>query len=1018
MPDIYAETVRKLSDYVTSRLTGADNSCKRVFRDNNPSKFIIVGSLANVIEDAGVRRSSVQESSITLKFKMDNPRLLKVHVHYSIYVEDTMTEEEKATHPKLNKAWNRIDYRDVFELDPNGDKRKLSFDAKAIGNGYDAVASCSSERLDDTNQVTIRIQNDSSSKYPDRYLFNVWIKVEVSKEELTPYKYEYYYEKLKQSFEHEVRTINCTADFNDDKTVLITSPIPKFEQNKEKLKTSDKGFEFRFDQLASEQCLDYVEEYSFILEDYLNEYKLLDVKPEKREEFDQALESFELICNEYRVGLDLMKKDSIVLKAFQLMNRTFLESSEHSTWRMFQILFIIISIPKVIRDKGSGVCDVIHIPTGGGKTEAYLGITVFLMFYARLIGKVAGNIAIVKFPLRMLSIQQVERVATKVVFAERIRKEEKIGGYPFSTSFLVGDSEEFPNKTEKAIRAIRSAGEEVSGKILKTCPLCGGKLVLEVTEFDSILHTCKQCGEKHHLYYTDQEAYRYLSTLIISTVDKFSTISTQRRVKNIFGCELNICKNGHGVFPVGDKCEFCSKDALGNAHKVNMSLISQPKLIIQDELHLIRESLGSIDAHFEAFCEELQLSLTGTKPSRIAMTATITGCSEQIDQLYDQKSRVFPGPNPYSVLHSGVHNNPFFEMEYDGDKPKLHRLIVGLKPNGRDNQYATNLTIKYTRDFISDLINGNIEYDPVYEVDDKKLMSVAKYFTAILTYHNKKSDVFSTSHFMEPVLDDETAKSRVQKRLLTGDSNADEIREIIDSVGEFNIETGTLLHITSATSIVSHGVDLEKWNFMEFQGIPNNTAEYIQSRSRVGRKYVGLVFIWFFPNRVRDVSIFHNFYEYHKIIDHKVEPVSINKWTKLSLYETCTSIFMGSILNYLSAKYNTPIYTRAQFDAFFRTGDPTHKDEIIDFMQKVYHTDSDRDGAEFMRDNIPSLVEERINALFDVSPDIEKYFFPNVLKQYPNKYFGVQTGMRGIQKQITLSPDQASDEFIRRMNDE
>lgn len=1017
MPDIYSETVRKLSDYVTSRLTGADDSCKRVFRDNNPSKFIIVGSLANVIGDAGVRRSSVQESSITLKFKTDDLRPFKVSVHYSIYVEDTMTEEEKVTHQKLNKVWNRQDYIDVFELNPSGDKRNLSFDAKAIDDDYNAVASCFSERLDGTNQITIRIQNDSSSKYPDRYLFNVWMEVEISKKELIPYRYEYYFEKLKQSFEHEVRTINCTANFNDNGTLLITSPIPRFEQNKEKLKTSDKGFEFRFDQLASEQCLDHVCKYGSVLDDYLKEYKSLDVKLEKLKEFNQALQSFELIYSEYRAGLDLMKKDPSVLRAFQLMNKTFMESSEHKTWRMFQVLFIIISIPKVIQNKGSGVCDVIHIPTGGGKTEAYLGVTIFLMFYTRLIGKVAGNIAIVKFPLRMLSIQQVERVAIKVVFAEKIRKEENIGGYPFSTSFLVGDSEEYPNKTEKAIKTIKSAGEEVSGKILKTCPLCGGKLVLEVTEFDSILHTCKQCGEKHHLYYTDQETYRYLSTLIVSTVDKFSTISSQRKVKNIFGCQLNNCKNGHGVFPVGDRCDVCPKDVHDNAQKVNMSLISQPKLIVQDELHLIRESLGSIDAHFEAFCEELQYSLTETKPSRIAMTATITGCSEQIDQLYDQKSRVFPGPNPYTVVHQGSHNNPFFEMEYDGEKPKLHRLIIGLKPNGRDNQYATNLTIKYVRDFVTDLVKGNINYDPIFEMNEEKLMSVAKYFTAILTYHNKKSDVFSTSHFMEPVLDDESTKSRVQKRLLTGDSNADEIREIIDSVKEFNTDSDTMLHITSATSIVSHGVDLERWNFMEFQGIPNNTAEYIQSRSRVGRKYVGLVFIWFFPNRVRDISFFHNFYEYHQIIDHKVEPVSINKWTKLSLYETCTSIFMGSVLNYLAAKHNTPIYTREHFDTFFRTADSTHKDELIDFMQKVYRTGSDRDGAEFMRNNIPSLVEERINALFGVLPDIEKYFFPNVLKQYSNKYFGVQKGMRGIQKQITVMPDPASDEFIGRMND-
>lgn len=577
----------------------------------------------------------------------------------------------------------------------------------------------------------------------------------------------------------------------------------------------------------------------------------------------------------------------------------------------------------------------------------------------------------------------------------------------------MGDSEEYPNKTEKALKTIRSAEGEVEGKILKECPLCGGKLILEITDHDSIVHRCKTCNEKYNLYYTDEEVYRYLPTLIISTVDKFSTIGTQRRIKNIFGCQLNISKKGHGVFSAGDKCDCCQNNALADYSKVNMSLITQPKLIVQDELHLIRESLGSIDAHFEAFCEEIQFELTGSKPNRIAMTATITGCSEQIDQLYNQKVKVFPGPNPYGVIHPNELNNPFFEYEYDENKPKLHRLIVGLKPNGRDNQYATNLTIKYARNFITDLLNGKILYDPKYNVTSEKLLEVAKNFTAILTYHNKKSDVFSTSHFMEPVLDDETEQSKVQKRSLTGDSNADEIRETINSIEKFKSDKDTILHITSATSIVSHGVDLERWNFMEFQGIPNNTAEYIQSRSRVGRTHVGLVFIWFYPNRVRDVSYFHNFTEYHEIIDHKVEPVSINKWTKLSLYETCTSIFLGSILNYLSAKYNKPIYTRQQFDQFFRTEDPTHKDEIIDFMQRVYHTNSDKKGADFFRNSIPSMVEERIKAILNVPADVSKYYFPTVLKEYSNKYYGIQTGMRGIQRKITLLPDNASDQFIR-----
>ena len=108
MPDVYAETVRKLSDYVTSRLTGSDEKSKRIFRDTNPSKYIIVGSLANVIEDAGIRKSSVQESCITLRFKTKKIRPYIVHVRYSVYLSDDMTTEEKELYPKLHRIQNHV----------------------------------------------------------------------------------------------------------------------------------------------------------------------------------------------------------------------------------------------------------------------------------------------------------------------------------------------------------------------------------------------------------------------------------------------------------------------------------------------------------------------------------------------------------------------------------------------------------------------------------------------------------------------------------------------------------------------------------------------------------------------------------------------------------------------------------------------------------------------------------------------------------------------------------------------
>ena len=427
MPDIYAETVRKMSDYVTSRLTGSDDSCKRVFSDKNPSKFIIVGSLANIVPDEAERKSSVNETSITLKFKTKKVRSYVIRVNYSIYVEDVMTSEEANEHTNTDTAWQRIDYLDSFTLNPDGSKKPLRFDKSAEKNGYAASIIVSSEDLDGVKQVCIRVQNESVNKKHVRYLFNLTLEVEVSKNEIVPYDYVYYYEGLRQSFKHDYRSINCTASFNEEGSVLITSPIPTYSQIKEKLKTTDKGFDFKFSDLASDKCISVLERYLSILDEYSMKYESLEVPDGKSKEYELAMDTFRTIRDEYSIGLETLRGNYAALKAFELMNKTFQESSEHDSWRMFQIIFIIISIPKVIRVEGSGVCDVIHIPTGGGKTEAYLGVSVFLMFYTRLTGKIAGTISIVKFPLRMLSIQQIERVAIKVVFAEKIRVEEKIG---------------------------------------------------------------------------------------------------------------------------------------------------------------------------------------------------------------------------------------------------------------------------------------------------------------------------------------------------------------------------------------------------------------------------------------------------------------------------------------------------------------------------------------------------------------------------------------------------------------
>lgn len=1012
MSDIYAETVRKMSDYIVSRLDASSDSCRHVVQDAKPSKRFIIGTLANLVDRDGSKKSSVQENAITVKFKITRPRPLDVNVRYSIFEEVKPTLEEKATFQAKN-AWDRLDYSENFIVSANNNRQKLSFNEDARGNNYNCFIEYGESTIDGDTQVSVCIHNDSVSKYPDRYLFNVSMRISVEESKLIPYHYDYSYEGLPKSFDANYRAINCSVSYKEGE--LTTTPCPRFEQYKTKLKNSEKDFAFVFEQLSSSSSLDYVCRYGDILNDYLIRYEQKTPPQRIIEEHKVALDNYRKICDRYSKGIDVLKNNPDALRAFRLMNETFRLSSKHNAWRIFQIVYVITTIPSIVNSDDRDVCDVIHIPTGGGKTEAYLGATLFAMFYARLSGLETGNVAIVKFPLRMLTVQQVERVANKVIVAEMIRKKENIIGDPFSAAFFVGNSEDYPGKTEEAIAQLKDPGGSSSGKIIKKCPICGGDICLQVMPENRIVHKCKKCGENHYLYYTDEEIYRYLPTIIISTVDKFSTVSWNRNIKGLFGGKLNRCKNGHGYYSVAEAClaeKGCkSKDA------ADMSKISAPQLIIQDELHLIRESFGTIDSHFESFCEELEYSLTGKKPKRIAMTATITGCSEQIRQLYYKNANVFPGPNPHSVITGDYSDNPFFENECDGEEPKLHRLIVGLRPNGRDNQFAVNLSIKYAREFVNELSSGKIEFDPEFEMTPVKYQGLSNKFCRMLTYHNKKADVYSTAHFMNPVIATSDNPEPVIKKMLTGDSRMEEIRESIDSIGDFERTDEKQMHITSATSIVSHGVDIENWNFMEFQGIPNNTAEYIQAMSRVGRTYAGLVFVWFYPTRVRDLSFYHNFNEYHSIIDHKVEPVSINRWTYLGFRETCTSIFVATVMNYLSAIRNTPIYNRDQFRKMFEDGEnPDNKDVVIDFMRRVYKVDANDPGCDMINKQISSVVEERIKIVLESELDNRnRSFFPKILVNNGAPYTGMQRGMRGIQDSVKFRKDPSSKEFQQRV---
>lgn len=266
--------------------------------------------------------------------------------------------------------------------------------------------------------------------------------------ELTPRDYRYM-DEISLAWGHGNA---CVAELRPTGELASTT-LPRFYQPEIAHRT-DHVPPPRWDELAVNPgpILDAIES---AMRTYLEEWDdfLRTATEEVRRESRRERDTFASEIDRFRLGRKAMRTDPRLGQAFRGANAVFAElntAKGHDHWYLFQVVYIVSQLPALAaREHRDDLemaaelecADVLWIPTGGGKTEAYLGLLVVALFYDRLRGRERGVTGWLKFPLRMLSVQQLARVLRVLVIAERHRTSNlHAGGSPFELGYLVGGS--------------------------------------------------------------------------------------------------------------------------------------------------------------------------------------------------------------------------------------------------------------------------------------------------------------------------------------------------------------------------------------------------------------------------------------------------------------------------------------------------------------------------------------------------------------------------------------------------
>jgi hypothetical protein len=697
------------------------------------------------------------------------------------------------------------------------------------------------------------------------------------------------------------RGINCVLSVKDNCAETQSNPVYYQERT---ITRAEINRACSFERLSGGEMFNALDEVG----EWLDSYSETWLKDNKNWVDDSSytnrtkdLEEYEAEIVRFREGIQALKSDKNIALAFRLANKAF-AMGEHDGWRLFQLVFVVSQVVSLLaREQSSSELletlnrvDVLWFPTGGGKTEAYFGVIAVALFYDRLRGKTRGVTAWLRYPLRMLSIQQLQRLMEIVVYADKVRlgADDSLlkNGEPFTLGYYVGEKntpnnltypfDKPPNKQlmEQKRRAEEAPTPEDNPLlVLQKCPFCKStNLTVKVLEEEvRIKHLCSDCSKELPIYITDTEIYRYAPSIVVGTVDRLARAGQTSLFAHLFGRYTKACPDhGYVSFDVCLESGVCKRKP---KEFIQLPELYDPVpcLLLQDELHLLRESLGTYDSHYETFIDALSENLGhNLPPKRLAATATIEGYRNHVQELYGREAVRFPV--------KGMHEN---ESAYVTPSPAnpIGRVYVGVLPTGSDTKEVVAVILEALNSFSEQEYLKNKT-----AASDDKLTSNYDLSLAYVNQKNTAGDL--RAYWNDPH----------EIQVLTGDRGLSEVRATIGRIeSDIDRPYKDRLKYLIATSVISHGVDLERLNFMAFAGLPGSASDYIQASSRVGRSHVGVVFTVFRPENNRERNVYQRFYEYHERLYQLVQPIPINRVSQSAISRTITGILGACILNIL-----------------------------------------------------------------------------------------------------------------------